>query len=70
MRGSLLPQGLVRNPAGLFMQSDDALGDRLVLVGFGCDPAEHLSPSLREAWARAGGGIVVSQASASAVGKT
>jgi 3-(3-hydroxy-phenyl)propionate hydroxylase len=52
------------------MQSDDALGDRLVLVGFGCDPAEHLSPSLREAWARAGGGIVVSQASASAVGKT
>jgi len=25
VRGSLLPQGLVRNPAGLFMQSDDAL---------------------------------------------
>ncbi|MBA5639135.1 bifunctional 3-(3-hydroxy-phenyl)propionate/3-hydroxycinnamic acid hydroxylase [Duganella sp. LX20W] len=56
VRGGLFPQGLVRRGAGQpFVLSDDALGQRLALVGFGCDPKSALAPGLQAAWAQAGG---------------
>jgi 3-(3-hydroxy-phenyl)propionate hydroxylase len=57
-RGSLLPQGFVRAPSGEAVLSDDALGSRLALVGFGRDPDETLSPEARAQWAAHGGGVV------------
>ena len=59
VRGGLLPQGLVRRgPGAPIVPSDDALGARLVLAGFGCDPASRLDRSLQAAWRQAGGAIV------------
>lgn len=59
LRGGLLPQGLVRRgPGAPIVPSDDALGARLVLAGFGCDPAPLLDRSLLAAWRQAGGAIV------------
>ncbi|WP_349608419.1 MULTISPECIES: bifunctional 3-(3-hydroxy-phenyl)propionate/3-hydroxycinnamic acid hydroxylase [Cupriavidus] len=59
VRGGLLPQGLVRSgPGAPIVPSDEALGARLVLAGFGCDPASRLSPSLLAAWQQAGGDIM------------
>jgi len=59
VRGGLLPQGLVRRgPGAPIMPSDEALGARLVLVGFGCDPTPLLSRRLLAAWRQAGGNIV------------
>lgn len=59
VRGGLLPQGLVRRHAGApAMQSDDAIGPRLALIGFGCDPVQALSPSLHLAWSQKGGAVV------------
>jgi 3-(3-hydroxy-phenyl)propionate hydroxylase len=56
VRGGLLPQGLVRSGLGAaIVPSDDALGTRLSLVGFGCDPAAKLPAALLAEWARAGG---------------
>lgn len=59
VRGGLLPQGLVRKaPGAPVLQSDDAIGQQLALIGFGCDPAQSLARSLHSAWTQAGGGIV------------
>jgi 3-(3-hydroxy-phenyl)propionate hydroxylase len=58
VRGGMLPQGLVRGPTGAILPSDEALGEGLALVGFGCDPAARLQPSVQKAWGRAGGAIV------------
>ncbi len=56
VRGGMLPQGLVRRAVGAaVVPSDDALGARLALVGFGCDPAAKLSADLLAGWTRAGG---------------
>ena len=59
VRGGQLPQGWLRRAPGTpWMGSDDALGSALTLVGFGCDPAAHLSASMQAAWRAAGGRIV------------
>jgi 3-(3-hydroxy-phenyl)propionate hydroxylase len=56
VRGGMLPQGLVRSsPGAAMVLSDDALGARLTLVGFGCDPAARLPAALLAEWTRAGG---------------
>jgi 3-(3-hydroxy-phenyl)propionate hydroxylase len=56
VRGDMLPQGLVRSALGAaIVPSDDVLGARLALVGFGCDPAAKLSADQLAEWARAGG---------------
>jgi 3-(3-hydroxy-phenyl)propionate hydroxylase len=56
--GSWLPQGLLRAGDGTIVLSDDVLGDRLVLLGCGVDPAIHLGDATRHAWHAAGGAIV------------
>ncbi|HTD05829.1 bifunctional 3-(3-hydroxy-phenyl)propionate/3-hydroxycinnamic acid hydroxylase [Undibacterium sp.] len=59
MRGGLLPQGLVRQSVGSPVQkSDDAIGQQLTLIGFGCDPIKPLSLQLRGEWLSAGGKFV------------
>jgi 3-(3-hydroxy-phenyl)propionate hydroxylase len=59
VRGGLFPQGLVRRCAGSpSVPSDDALGQRLALVGFGCDPGAALSQELLATWKRAGACII------------
>lgn len=59
VRGGLLPQGLVRRDAGApLIPSDDAIGPRLALIGFGCNPGRTLNSDLHSAWTRAGGCIV------------
>lgn len=56
VRGGMLPQGLVRSaPGAVTVPSDDALGLRLALIGFGCDPAATLPAGLLAEWTRAGG---------------
>jgi 3-(3-hydroxy-phenyl)propionate hydroxylase len=59
VRGGTLPQGLVRKAIDSpLVPSDDVLGPRLTLVGFGCDPAARLNPGLRATWEQTGGAIV------------
>jgi 3-(3-hydroxy-phenyl)propionate hydroxylase len=58
VRGAVLPQGWVRSAAGAQCLSDDALGNRLVLVGFGVDAAATLKASTKAALFAAGGAIV------------
>lgn len=56
IRGGQLPQGWVRSLADReHMLSDDALGQGLMLVGFGVDPAVNLPQDVRNQWRRAGG---------------
>ncbi|WP_020656499.1 bifunctional 3-(3-hydroxy-phenyl)propionate/3-hydroxycinnamic acid hydroxylase [Massilia niastensis] len=56
VRGGMLPQGLVRSEVGApLLPSDEVLGPRLILLGFGCDPAATLSRELLAAWTLAGG---------------
>ncbi len=57
-RGGLLPQGLVRAADGRIGLSDDALGDRLTLVGFGIDPRVQLDQETQAQWERCGGGYL------------
>ena len=57
-RGGLFPQGLVRATDGSIGLSDDALGDRLTLVGFGIDPREQLDQTAQQQWERCGGGYL------------
>ena len=55
--GALFPQGLVA-AGGRLERSDDVLGDRSCLVGFGVDPASMLPADLHDAWVRAGGAVL------------
>lgn len=56
VRGGQLPQGWVRSLADrAHALSDDALGQGLMLVGFGVDPAAGLPPDVRQQWQLAGG---------------
>jgi 3-(3-hydroxy-phenyl)propionate hydroxylase len=58
-RGGMLPQGLVRKGIDSpFVQSDDVLGPRLTLVGFGCDPTAQLDPCMLATWEQTGGAII------------
>jgi 3-(3-hydroxy-phenyl)propionate hydroxylase len=57
-RGGLFPQGLVRATDGSIGLSDDALGDRLTLVGFGVDPRAQLDQATQRQWERCGGGYL------------
>lgn len=55
-RGGQLPQGWVRSFTDRsHALSDDALGQGLILVGFGVDPATSLPADARQRWLRAGG---------------
>jgi 3-(3-hydroxy-phenyl)propionate hydroxylase len=55
-RGGLLPQGWVRSTAdGRVVLSDDAIGPRLVLLGFGVDAEAALDAAGRARWRAAGG---------------
>lgn len=56
-RGGCIPQAVVRDGQGRHLLSDDALGAHLTLVGFGLDPAKHLSADAREDWESRGGRI-------------
>jgi len=58
VRGGVLPQGLVRDPAGRLVLSDDALGPSLTLIGFGQDPASALDKPTANAFLAAGGETV------------
>jgi 3-(3-hydroxy-phenyl)propionate hydroxylase len=59
LRGGPLPQGLVRRkPDAPCIPSDEVFGQSLALVGFGCDPAPLLRPTLAAAWQAAGGTVV------------
>lgn len=56
IRGGQLPQGWVRSFSDReHMLSDDALGQGLMLVGFGVDPAASLPQDVRNKWRQAGG---------------
>lgn len=57
-RGGLLPQGLVRTADGSIQLSDEALGDRLTLIGLGTDPRALLMPEAQRRWEAAGGGYL------------
>jgi 3-(3-hydroxy-phenyl)propionate hydroxylase len=59
-RGGLLPQGWVRSTSdGHIVLSDDVLGTRLSLVGFGVDAEALLPAELKARWLAAGGGSAV-----------
>jgi 3-(3-hydroxy-phenyl)propionate hydroxylase len=58
VRGAVLLQGWVRGPDGTICLSDDALGPRLALIGFGSDVAKSLDSATAAAFARAGGVVV------------
>lgn len=58
VRGAVLPQGWVRNATGTQYLSDDALGNRLVLVGFGVDASATLEACIKAALFAAGGAVV------------
>lgn len=57
-RGDLLPQGLLRAADGRHVQSDDALGQGMTLVGFGLDPTDRLDEATHRRWVAHGGAIV------------
>jgi 3-(3-hydroxy-phenyl)propionate hydroxylase len=56
--GALVPQVWVRGGDGRIVLSDDALGNSLALVGFGCNPSGTLSPAARARFEAAGGRFV------------
>ncbi len=55
--GAVFPQAWVTNRAGAGRWSDDVLGPKLALVGFGIDPARDLGSRMDE-WRAAGGSCV------------
>jgi 3-(3-hydroxy-phenyl)propionate hydroxylase len=57
-RGGLFPQGLVREADGSIRLSDDILGDKLTLVGFGVDPRAQLDTQTQRRWESCGGGYL------------
>lgn len=56
-RGGQLPQDFVRSGDGVRL-SDDVLGDKLALVGFGVDPRSLLDDTARASWESLGGGFL------------
>ncbi len=56
--GANAPQIWLRSRTGRVALSDDVLGAALVLTGFGCDAASHLSPAAKAAFEAAGGHFV------------
>ncbi|CAD5109915.1 bifunctional 3-(3-hydroxy-phenyl)propionate/3-hydroxycinnamic acid hydroxylase MhpA [Zestomonas carbonaria] len=57
-RGGLFPQGLVRAADGTIGLSDDTVGDRLTLIGFGIDPRAQLDAEAQRKWEHCGGGYL------------
>jgi 3-(3-hydroxy-phenyl)propionate hydroxylase len=55
--GTSFAQAWVRRPGSDPILSDDALGTRWALVGFGVDPARHISPELLARWKGMGGAV-------------
>ncbi|MBF5057753.1 putative flavoprotein monooxygenase [Alcanivorax sp. 521-1] len=56
-RGATLAQGLVRQD-GQIRPSDDVLGDRFTLIGFGVDPRQSLDDATRTRWQAHGGAFL------------
>ncbi len=56
-RGACLPQFWLRDQEHQLRLSDDILADSLTLVGFGRDPAEHLTDAERDLFLSSGGHI-------------
>lgn len=54
-RGGHLPQAELRTAEGSGCLSDDALGPRLLILGLGVEPREHLSPAALAQWQALGG---------------
>lgn len=52
--GGQLPQNWVRSSTGICL-SDDMLGDRFTLIGFGLDPKQHVDVETQEKWRAQGG---------------
>lgn len=57
-RGGCFAQAFVRDAQGRHLLSDEALGTRVALVGFGLDPAQYLTPQARADLERCRGHIV------------
>ncbi|WP_321964833.1 bifunctional 3-(3-hydroxy-phenyl)propionate/3-hydroxycinnamic acid hydroxylase [Paraburkholderia sp. J7] len=58
VRGAVVPQGWVRDAAGTQCLSDDALGYRLVLAGFGIDAGAALDAATKARFYAAGGTVM------------
>jgi len=58
VRGSHFPQALLRHADGRHLLSDEVLGPRLSLVGFGIDPHGLLDAAALASWHAAGGHCV------------
>ena len=56
--GHHLPQILVRHADGRRLKSDEIAPGKLKLIGFGCDPAEHLGDEARARLAAMGGVVM------------
>jgi 3-(3-hydroxy-phenyl)propionate hydroxylase len=54
-RGDHIVQAMLRHRDGRYRASDEVLGDRFVLVGFGVDPVASLSAAGRAKWESVGG---------------
>lgn len=57
-RGGLFPQALVRDAAGRFLLSDEALGSAFACVGLDVDLAQCVTPATRSAFEACGGRFV------------
>jgi 3-(3-hydroxy-phenyl)propionate hydroxylase len=64
--GNHLVQGRLRTATGEIVRSDDALGNRLQLIGIGVDPLTKLPAAQRETWHNMGGESIVIHAPGSA----
>lgn len=56
--GGLFSQSLVRDSRLTTLLSDDVLGDKVTLIGFGIDPTALLQTVTRERWEEHGGGYL------------
>ncbi|MCP5170331.1 MAG: bifunctional 3-(3-hydroxy-phenyl)propionate/3-hydroxycinnamic acid hydroxylase [Hahellaceae bacterium] len=57
-RGNHLPQVLLRQSGQEGLWSDDVLGDKMTLMGFGVNPEALVSPTQLKKWKAAGGTLV------------
>ncbi|MDB5969999.1 MAG: 3-(3-hydroxyphenyl)propionate hydroxylase [Hydrocarboniphaga sp.] len=57
-RGAMLPQFRVKNPQGSSHRSDDLIGSKMTLIGFGADVQSQLSGDSLRQWQERGGQVV------------
>lgn len=58
LRGAWFPQSLVRTSDGDLVLSDEVLGDRVTLVGFGVDPRDFVDEQVLNEWQADGGNVL------------